>query len=302
MTDALLTPRPARFSIFLHALRLSALPGATLDIVDRWKSTAVPFIVLSEAGTSARCRFQVVRAFSTSGRRFLELLDLGPWPNEEAQVMPVLVAMADADHITTLTPDDVQALSKDLTDSGVVNDLDDLDAYLGHLPDRTRHLGQLRPLLADALTPCLWAGTDEVTPRSTLVVVRAWHVHGVVFLALRVDDRQTERLGTSFAGGRPTGAINGLVARLDWTLDVGPDRFAILAYPPDITADSDVRPRIVLQVTGNAELRIMSIEEFSRVRIELIDRLSTRPEVRVEDVHKGVTWVDPQPLLWRRET
>lgn len=243
-------------SIFLSTFSFSAEPGLTLPIVDRWAADDRVYLRLQHPGNASCEKFQVVQAFTAPGGRYL-LLHTHRVPSLGATF--VVQVLPDTNHVLSLTPEDFSQLRAQISSNLVLEDFGSLSEYIGEFQDLTQQIASREKRLGEALTGTICLQFEPVSPDSRLTISGKWQHYDSLFLELR-----------------HTPADAGQVFRLDWILELDAIPYAVLAYPNEITAESDVVPAIVLRIQDERTLVVLTEIELAEIRLLLIDRVAVR--------------------------
>lgn len=245
MTDHIVTSAED-FTIFPKTLTFDAELGSTLDIVDRWRDGETIYLRIRNPKTAATERYRVSQVFSLAdGERYI-VLSTSNLPDESMAM--VIFALPEKNHLATLTPEKFKQLSSQLEIFQVADDYEKVSDYLGTIDDRTARLPKFKSYLKEALTSELCFEREVIQPGSTVVIERKWQHFNTVFLDLRKTNHEMT-----------------YPFRLVWIFQLGGHPYAVLAYPPEVTAESDVVPRLLLRLIDENNMQVVddSVVDFN---------------------------------------
>ncbi|MEW6363930.1 MAG: hypothetical protein AB1714_04750 [Acidobacteriota bacterium] len=280
-------------TIFLKTLSFDAEPGLALEIVDRWRDGDRVNVRMRHPKSRACGRFSVQQAFSSAGRRYLVL---HTWRTQFTGGADILVALPDPNHAATLVPEEYRELSKQVACMPVNDDFGRLAEYLGEIPDLTEQIRSREEFLSRDLTAEICLPCEPVSPGSLFTIAGKRQHEGCVFLTLRAagGESHTDPLLLEFLARTNRPAVSTQDFRLHWIAEVHKDTFVVLSYPPELVADSDERPLMVLRLVDERTMAVLTPMEFAEVRLILIDWLSVRDETRATEADEYLGFI-PAP-------
>lgn len=260
-------------TIFPKTLTFSADPGTTLDIVDRFRQNDNIFLRVRHPQTYAAERFCVSQAFSLpTGEKYIVLLSLNT-PSDEPSF--VLFSVPNKDQITTLSFEQYNQLSEQTAGSDIQDDYHKISDYLGEIEDRSESLAEFQKYMRDALTAEIAFDTELLKPDTLVVIERKWQHVGTVFVDLRQTNREMP-----------------YTFRLVWIIEITGEVFVLVAYTEDITAESEVVPRIALRMIDGNTLAVLSNTELDKVRMRLTDTIAARDAIKPDEASRYIGFIE----------
>jgi hypothetical protein len=260
-------------TIFARSLTFSAEPGTTLDIVDRFMQDESVFLRVRHPQTYAAERFSLSQAFTVDGGEKYVVLSSFNSASEEQTF--VIFALLNKDQIVTLSPDQFRELSALLEGSEVEDDYHKISDYLGEIEDRSETLPEFQEYMHTALTAEIAFDTELLKPDLLIAIDRIWQHFGTIFMDLRQINRE---MWHTF--------------RLVWIIEITGEAFVLVAYTEDVTAESDVVPRIALRIIDSNTLMVLSEQELDKVRMRLTDTIAARNAIKPDEASRYIGFIE----------
>lgn len=255
-------------------------PGERLRVSRRWLDHGLPYVILSrhDGGVTPECLVSWVLKLPHANYVLLRPLDAW-WAPDEGPPPEALVGVLQPDVFVALSPTELAEAARQLELSQ--KERGDWPAsrltpcfraevrdVLGELPPKDSPEFRAQDLPALGFTHYLALGSKPVAEGAALAICRRWRVCNRLFLSLAESAGEK---GHEFS-----------LSRL--FLHQG-SAYLVLSYPPDLTGDDDIIPRIVVKALSGDTVVTLSERELREVAVPCIREWERIRNVDPQDAH-----------------
>lgn len=256
-------------------------PGERLRIHQGWVEANVPYLVLSRSNGGRTEPGTVKWVLKTPEANFVLLRVPDNLSETEKESVPDMLAQVlDRETLLVLSAKELSWVLPQLDLSMQARQYwpgpryeqafrAEIKEVLGDLPEKGSVEHRAQNLHSTGLTAQITLGFKPVDAGTALTIISRWEIAGYHFIALTGPDDDTEHDFT-----------------LSWLCSDRGGDYAIISYPPDITGDDDIKPRIVLRLLNADTVITLSSDELRQVAVTCLHEMERVPRCSTEQAHK----------------
>jgi hypothetical protein len=227
-------------------------PGTYVPVIDVWFDGASGFLKLKHPQTGRIETFELCGAFTSASTHYLILV---VDDSATAETATVVLKLASSEQAQTLSHQEFMQIAQEASDVFVQHQLaDKIAEYFGAVVPDSTAAAQCRK----SLTNELYAGDEVIVPETALPIIALSRFSSDVVVRLQ-------------SAHCPSGAE----FSIPWVVSVSGQFFALLTYPPELTADDPVVPIVVTKVTDSRTLTTLDWNEVSLLTKRIVQLVSS---------------------------